>query len=84
MPRTDYPRIAILGAGPIGLEAALEAATRRLPARPATRFGCRTGCRTWQPGCRRAPRVPCSAGWTLLATRRAGRQSGCWLSRVSA
>jgi hypothetical protein len=30
-PRTDTPRIAILGAGPIGLEAALYAATLRLP-----------------------------------------------------
>jgi hypothetical protein len=31
MPRTEPPRIAILGAGPIGLEAALYAATLQLP-----------------------------------------------------
>src|ERR1700722_5384484 len=31
MPRTDLPRVAILGAGPIGLEAALYAATLKLP-----------------------------------------------------
>ena len=31
MPRTDTPRIAILGAGPIGLEAALYARTLKLP-----------------------------------------------------
>jgi len=31
MARTDLPRIAILGAGPIGLEAALYAATLKLP-----------------------------------------------------
>jgi cation diffusion facilitator CzcD-associated flavoprotein CzcO len=31
MARTDLPRIAILGAGPIGLEAALNAATLKLP-----------------------------------------------------
>src|SRR5437763_7616832 len=31
MSRTDHPRIAILGAGPIGLEAALYAAALKLP-----------------------------------------------------
>jgi thioredoxin reductase len=31
MPRTELPRIAILGAGPVGLEAALQAATLELP-----------------------------------------------------
>src|SRR5262245_28525179 len=31
MIRTDRPRLAILGAGPIGLEAALYAATLKLP-----------------------------------------------------
>src|ERR1700719_2548138 len=31
MPRTDPPRIAILGAGPIGLEAALAARQLKLP-----------------------------------------------------
>jgi thioredoxin reductase len=31
MPRTEAPRLAILGAGPIGLEAALYAATLQLP-----------------------------------------------------
>src|SRR5262245_52376288 len=31
MARTDQPRIAILGAGPIGLEAALYAAALKLP-----------------------------------------------------
>jgi thioredoxin reductase len=31
MPRTDTPRLAILGAGPIGLEAALYAASLKLP-----------------------------------------------------
>src|SRR5262245_65637737 len=31
MPRTDSPRLAILGAGPVGLEAALYATTLKLP-----------------------------------------------------
>lgn len=31
MPKTDFPRIAIIGAGPIGLEAALYAATLKYP-----------------------------------------------------
>ena len=31
MSRGDLPRLAILGAGPIGLEAALQAATLKLP-----------------------------------------------------
>jgi thioredoxin reductase len=31
MPRTDLPRIAVLGAGPVGLEAALYAAALQLP-----------------------------------------------------
>jgi thioredoxin reductase len=31
MPRTDVPRVAVLGAGPIGLEAALYARTLQLP-----------------------------------------------------
>src|SRR5947208_2367074 len=31
MPRTESPRLAILGAGPVGLEAALYAATLQLP-----------------------------------------------------
>ncbi len=31
MPRNESPRLAILGAGPVGLEAALYAATLQLP-----------------------------------------------------
>ena len=31
MAKTDTPRIAVLGAGPIGLEAALYALTLKLP-----------------------------------------------------
>lgn len=47
MPRNDQPRLAILGAGPIGLEAALYAATLKLPFTVYERGGVGDHVRQW-------------------------------------
>src|SRR2546430_892454 len=47
MSRTDSPRIAILGAGPVGLEAALYAATLKLPFTVHERGQIGTHLRQW-------------------------------------
>src|SRR5687768_4166301 len=47
MSRTDPPRIAILGAGPVGLEAALYAASLKLPYRVYERGKVGDGLRRW-------------------------------------
>jgi hypothetical protein len=47
MPRTDSPRIAILGAGPIGLEAALYARSLQMPVTLYERGRLAEHCRRW-------------------------------------